>query len=911
MINLQDWQNLLTYYITCLEKEVSSQTTFDTKSEGYIFETNFLKEEILFSKGNKEVTIPLDERVSRFLKKIFFQGRSNKLYYAYPFVSFSDGSIIPVFATEVTFSIDDDNKTLTLSCDNTHPEFSYSLLLKEEMVHEEIYQKLQEIDSLQREPDQKVPKNDRFINLLKQALCQTRFEDNYNIDTNSLEIVDLANLGTTSVVNQALLYWGEGNTFKKGLIQELNELKKPFYYKQLEKTSLRYLFGDSIEKTQEGLPFVFSVLPLNADQKESIQKGLTDSFTVVTGPPGTGKSQVLVNLVINALINDRSVLFASNNNKAVNVVYERLDKLTDESYVIRTGNKESREEAFSTLATKAEKIKYGKNKNKYVEYKKSAIEAINSIDKLNKKIALRKEIKQKLSVVKKNIAQQEETNSWFKEKEGVIIGNTDKLTLLSEKFQRLARGDKSFLETINDWFFKTKTKDKLINDINEYLKDNSLGNLEINHFGRIKQLLLALADFREYKNNLKELHKTKKQLKKIPLMKELYSKLNECNKYLYEISLSLYEDKWLYNLESSSPSQAVTLQDFIKVQQRLNSNTRLGSEFYRLKERSMELMTKLIEILPVWGVTNLSAKDSIPLTGGLFDLVVIDEASQCDIPSSIPLLFRAKRMMVIGDDKQLTHISVIPQRKDKNYFDDSSVNLDFDIYSYVNQSLFKIADRQYSLNDKKSLILKGHYRSHSEIIGFSNEEFYGEALDILTDTSKFRIDDPGLYWIDLKGNGKRAGAGNIYNIIEATKVAEIMASIINQYGNSLSYGIISPFRKQTGVIREKVMSLLYNKSTDELKKVDLIVGTAHSFQGDEKDVIIFSPVVSSGMPEGTINFVNGNKNLLNVAVTRAKQKLIIVGDMEFAVKNNGLLKKLANHAIKLNHVMTEVVNEKQ
>jgi len=903
MINLQDWQNLLTYYITCLEKEVASQSSFDTKSEGYVFETNFLKEESLFSRGNKEVTIPLTERLNRFLKKTFFEGRSNKLYYAYPFVSFPDGSIVPAFSTEVTFNIDEKNKTLTLNYGNLVPEFSYTLLIKDEMVHEEIYQKLNEIDSIQREQDQKIPKNDRFIEILSHAFNQTRFEGKGEIDTNSLETVDLSKLGSGRVINQSLLYWGEGNTFKKGLIQELNELKKPFYYNQLDKTSLKYLFGDSIEKTEEGLPFVFSVLPLNEDQKESIKKGLTESFTVVTGPPGTGKSQVLVNLIINALVNDKSVLFASNNNKAVNVVYERLDKLTSESYVIRTGNRESREEAFSTLAKKAEKIKYGKNNNKFLEYKKSAIESIYSIENLHKKITERIEIKKRLALIKKKIATLENTYTWFRDNCDLTIPNNEKLKLLTEKFNRLSSDKKTIFETINDWVSKTKTKDKFIGTFYEYLNDNGFGFIEVKYFGKIEQIINDLACFADYKKKIKELRTTTKDLNKIPLLKELRSKLSECNKYLYEISLSLYEDKWLYNLESSTPSQAVALQDFIKVQQRLNSNVRLGSEFYRLKERSMALMTKLIEILPVWGVTNLSAKDSMPLSGGLFDLVVIDEASQCDIPSSIPLLFRAKRMMIIGDDKQLTHISIIPQRKDKNYFDDSKVNLDFDIYSYVNQSLFKIADRQYSLNDKKTLILKGHYRSHSEIIGFSNEEFYGEALDILTDTSKFIVEEPGLFWLDLKGNGKRAGAGNIYNLAEATKVSELMADVIKKYGNELSYGIISPFRKQATIIREKVLSMLKDMTADELKKINLIVGTAHSFQGDEKDVIIFSPVVSDDMPEGTINFVNGNKNLLNVAVTRAKQKLIIVGDMEFAMRKNGLLKNLANHAIKLDHVI--------
>ncbi len=905
MISLKNWQNLLTYYITCLEKETSSESTFESKGEGYVFETNFLKEETLFSKGNKETTIPLTERLNRFLNKTFSDNRSGKLFYAYPFVKFTDGSIMPVFISEVVFKIDEENKTLTLNCSNTLPEFSYSLFLREDMVREEIYQKLHEIDSLQREDDQKIPKNDRFIQLLKYAFNQTRFENDYEINTNSLESIDLNKLNTEGVLNQALLYWGKGNPYTKNLIQELNELIKPIYYEQLGETALKYLFDEKIKESAKGPRFIFSVLPLNNSQEESIRKGLTDSFTVVTGPPGTGKSQVLVNLVINALVNDRSVLFASNNNKAVNVVYERLDKLTNESYVVRTGNREFRNEAFETLAKKAEKIKYGQNHNKFLEYKEYAIKSIEKIDQINQKIIKRKELKQKISLLNDDILIKEKKYNWFKDNYKLKIDNKEKLVLLKKKFERLSCDKKTIFELLNDLFSKKKTKDKFINVFYQYLKENGYGFIKIKYFEKIGSILEELDIFKDYKKTIKDLNILNKELKKIPLLKRLRKDLVDCNNFLYGISLSLYEDKWLYNLESSNPSQAVVLQDFIKVQQRLNSNVRLGKEFYRLKERAMQLMTKLIEILPIWGVTNLSAKDSIPLSGGLFDLVVLDEASQCDIPSSIPLLFRAKRMMIIGDDKQLTHISIIPERKDKNYFDDSDVNLDWDAYSYVKQSLFKIADRQYSLNDKRTLILKNHYRCHPEIINFSNREFYGESLDILTDTDKFKAENPGISWLNLKGNGKRVGAGNIYNLIEATKSAEIMAEIIQKYGNSLSYGIISPFRKQTAIIREKVLKILTDKSTDELNNIDLIVGTAHAFQGDEKDVVVFSPVISQGMPEGTINFVNENINLLNVAVTRAKQKLIIVGDLEFALSKNGLLKKLANYVIDLDHVINK------
>ena len=73
----------------------------------------------------------------------------------------------------------------------------------------------------------------------------------------------------------------------------------------------------------------------------------------------------------------------------------------------------------------------------------------------------------------------------------------------------------------------------------------------------------------------------------------------------------------------------------------------------------------MLKMFPVWGVTSLSTRTNFDLDRGLFDLVVVDEASQCDIASALPLLFRAKRAMIIGDGKQLLHITTLSVAQDR------------------------------------------------------------------------------------------------------------------------------------------------------------------------------------------------------------------------------------------------------
>jgi very-short-patch-repair endonuclease len=130
----------------------------------------------------------------------------------------------------------------------------------------------------------------------------------------------------------------------------------------------------------------------------------------------------------------------------------------------------------------------------------------------------------------------------------------------------------------------------------------------------------------------------------------------------------------------------------------------------------------------------------------------------------------------------------------------------------------------------------------------------------------------------------RPGTGAL-NEIEAKAVVKELERLCLQQGYSGTVGVVTPFRAQANRIRDLVNA--HPQGNLLLNKLELLMDTAHRFQGDERDVIIFSPVVSEGIPVGTVAFLKKTDNLFNVAITRARAALIVVGDPS-AAKNAGV-----------------------
>ena len=298
--------------------------------------------------------------------------------------------------------------------------------------------------------------------------------------------------------------------------------------------------------------------------------------------------------------------------------------------------------------------------------------------------------------------------------------------------------------------------------------------------------------------------------------------------------------------------------------------------YARLRRDQERVFAKVAKVLPVWFVANLSARGWLPFDSGLFDLVVIDEASQCDFPSALPLLYRARRAMIIGDPHQLRHIVSIPSQRLQQIQNRHELTRTEDGPYLFSNSLYDVAST--CAGEGKVISLREHFRSHADIVEYSNRMWYGGMLRICTDYR--RLAKPlgqttSIEWTAAQGTVRRARGGGDYNREEAEQVVRELEALLVQRRFAGTVGVVTPFRAQANRIRE-----LANQRLDLhfIEASELTVDTAYGFQGDERDVMFFSPCVSREMPRGAKWFHSVFSNLFNVSVTRARALLHVVGD---------------------------------
>jgi very-short-patch-repair endonuclease len=267
-----------------------------------------------------------------------------------------------------------------------------------------------------------------------------------------------------------------------------------------------------------------------------------------------------------------------------------------------------------------------------------------------------------------------------------------------------------------------------------------------------------------------------------------------------------------------------------------------------------------------------------PLEPGLFDYVVIDEASQCDIASALPLLARARRAIVVGDPAQLPAISNLsPAWEDELIKSLDLTDRGMGRFRQSRNSLFDLAS---TTEGAARHLLPDHFRCHSDIAAYVGG-FYGGQLTVLTEDSSLRPPPgqrPGLYWDEVEGPVLAAAKGcHAPDEAEAILVAVEELLVRQHYRGSI--GICTPFREQA----KRITDLLTSRLPPELvTRARLIAQTANGFQGDARDVIFFSLCLGSDMPAGSLSFVREGGNLFNVAVSRARAVCRIVGNRKYA-----------------------------
>lgn len=267
-------------------------------------------------------------------------------------------------------------------------------------------------------------------------------------------------------------------------------------------------------------------------------------------------------------------------------------------------------------------------------------------------------------------------------------------------------------------------------------------------------------------------------------------------------------------------------------------------------------------------VTTLSIGNNLPFET-CFDTLIVDEASSCDPASLLPLLYRAKRVVIVGDPKQLDHVTqgrweqvnVVPKlcSVEGEVFEAS-----FGVSAY---SLFE----RLIGGEKRTLWLTDHFRCPPHIIAFANRQFYGGRLRIHTQSHELEPITPER----VSGNHRRNADGSATNDEQIRRALQLLVELASKYPKN-TIGLVAPYR----AFIDDVLDILHTNPAftilrEKLERQELIIGTAHRFQGSEVDYLIFATVIgdnSSGRERGWVE----NPNLFNVSITRARRKLIVL-----------------------------------
>ncbi len=273
--------------------------------------------------------------------------------------------------------------------------------------------------------------------------------------------------------------------------------------------------------------------------------------------------------------------------------------------------------------------------------------------------------------------------------------------------------------------------------------------------------------------------------------------------------------------------------------------------FYKWMKED-ENIDLLNDVFPIILTTNISAA-SLGSGQYKFDLVVMDEAGQCQPALALLPILRGKKLLLVGDPEQLKPIVLLDGNVNEKLKEKYQISSSYD---YCGNSIMDVMIK----NDKisKFVLLRYHYRCGKNIINFSNRRYYHSQL--LIDHIK---DLGNLSFLQVKNNNSLIHNANFE---EAQAIVQYCKN--NQVNNCT---ILTPFVNQANLIRQ----LLEREGVEEID-----VGTIHSLQGAEKDTIIFSPSISPKTSRKTYQWLKDNAEIINVGVTRAKKKLIIAADME-------------------------------
>lgn len=360
---------------------------------------------------------------------------------------------------------------------------------------------------------------------------------------------------------------------------------------------------------------------------------------------------------------------------------------------------------------------------------------------------------------------------------------------------------------------------------------------------------------------------------------ELHQMVKEKKELGIEILLLRARERVYENIEYNRLNNRITYRD-------LHHQVTKKKKIWPVRKVIAEFSEELFNLMPCWMASPESVSAIFPMTQ-LFDIVIFDEASQCFAERGIPAMYRGKQVLIAGDSKQLKPFELYQAR-----WEEESDNPDMEV-----DSLLELSERYLP-----TVQLQGHYRSQSlALIDFSNQFFYGGNLKLLPDRIVANDSQPPIEFRKVTGQWE-----NQTNPQEAQAVVQYVLDCIKKNPGQ-EIGVITFNAPQQMLLMDLVEEAAVR---DDVRLPEsLFIKNIENVQGDERDIIIFS-IGYAPDKEGKLNMqfgslnVAGGENRLNVAVTRARKKIVIISSIApeelkiQGVKNEGpkLLKKYLEYS---------------
>ncbi|MCM1264558.1 MAG: AAA domain-containing protein [Candidatus Gastranaerophilales bacterium] len=673
-----------------------------------------------------------------------------------------------------------------------------------------------------------------------------------------------------------------------GVLHELTQIaEKPSgVYREtvLNVINEEYTQSKSVQIPQKTNDKFNPITPLSlSDSQASVVENIdTSKLVSVYGPPGTGKSQTIVNLVAHLIANGKTVLVASRMDKAVDVVADRLNELGAPYLALRAGRLNYQKQlSYQLQDLLSNKVDLDEDVENNVLVDVSDMEdLLNSVRDLEEKAEKIIKLEKEWTEVGQEIAEKKKVSG-----PSLYIRG------------KLKRSDIEQVKAIAEDMEKNLEKSGFFASVNNYTSINKL------------KKILQLPDFELTQGNVLKLNEELELADIICRAKDIEEEIREMGN-IHVISekirtLKKKQKKLVTDILINKRREALKglMRDQVKRQRLFVHSKSLIERKKSLQNRLLEAedFKPLLEAFPCWCVTTYAVSGSLPMKPGLFDVAIIDEASQCDIASCFPILYRAKRAVIVGDDKQLPHLSFLETAKEQSFMSKYEVADRYQLmWRFRTNSMFDIAN-YYSM---KPVLLDEHFRSLPPIINFSNKEFYGNRIRVM------KQDSPNEKVLEIVHvpDGK-VDFDATRNLPEIEAVVKRVHEIIvdnekDDPDNPITIGIISPFRAQVEQLKTSIGKVI---SDYMIQKHKIEIGTAHTFQGDERDVILISWAFANNSFPQSLTFLQ-KPNLFNVAITRAKKQMINFVSKDYTDLPDGLFRSYLSYIKEYEEKHEKIVN---